>query len=364
MMFHNSSKIAMRWYAFEQADADGRIQLFQQTIDDGLMTPSLAGQMAARLHSDLAGEQRQAQFAALMDALKKHLPDVYRAAGPAVVQWELLDALLAKEEARVRQLAEVLVETAVSDLHAFVNTLDMLVYYDRPDIATTILTAAHPKWAHTAAGEKRLVETLTNRTTDELIFAHLRRGETAVTPALLNELRPYFAIDEEGLLRYLAVLTGQVQPQVNAAQLNPNAPEWQPEALGVLLVAWIGVLKREQGVDWSKGALLRPLLPAYYAARRTGQLNPRQDIAALMQGKRPYQPQPPQTHPLCPDHITLERYFSQLRHPARPQPYRAALLAQLLPHWLQYLHQQNAITPAEYAQGQQELAKAKLMINE
>ncbi|GAB4265302.1 MAG: hypothetical protein Kow0080_05380 [Candidatus Promineifilaceae bacterium] len=363
-MFYDSSKITLRWYAFEQADVDGRIQLFRQTIDDNLMTPTLAGQMAARLHNALAKEQRQAQFAALMDALKERLPDVYRAAGPAVIQWEVMDALLAQQEEKVQQLAGVLVETAAADLHAFVNTLDMLVYHDQPDVATAILTAAHPKWAHTAAGEKRLVEALTNRTTDEIIFAHLRRGETAVTPALLNELKPYFAIDEEGLLRYLAVLTGQVPPQVSAAQLNPNESEWQPEALGVLLVAWIGVLYREQGVDWSKGALLRPLLPAYYAARRTGQLNPRQDIAALMQGKRPYLPQPPQTHPLCPDHITLGRYFNQLLHPARPKPYRGALLAQLFPKWLQYLHQQGAITQAEYTQGQQELTKTKLIINE
>lgn len=358
MLDANPANLSRRWYEFDNAPAADRVSIFQQTMQDGLMTPTMATQMAARLHHDTAVSHQRPQFDQLIAILQTTLPDTYHTAGPAIVQWQLLNAILANDRAAIATHIATLTTTAVNHLDAFANTLDMLAYHGETAVLTQLLTATHPRIQQANTVKRQLITELTSRTTDQIIFAHLQNGGNPADPTLINTLQTYFAIDAAGLAQYTAVLTGTAIPHLTAASFHRDTPKEAAANLSALLILFTGDLHRTHDIPFSKGSLVQPLLPAYFSARRTGQLNPREDLATLMQGKRPFprlmRDEP--AHPLCPDQTTLERYLAQLLHRARPQPYRAATLYETLPHWITLLHQHNLITAADAERARRDLS--------
>lgn len=350
--------LSQRWHVFTQAEPAARRELFAQTIDDGLMTPTMAAQMAARLHQDTAVADDRPAFNQIMARLHAELPAVYEDAGPAVIQWPLLNALLANNEDAIAVHALLLAKTATRHLDAFINALDMLAYHGETAVLRKTLRQAWPALQNVDASKRQLISALAARATDEVIYDWLAQGNDPADPALAEKLAHYFPIDAEGLARYTAVLTGQVRQQWSPTDFivdrttedEPGTNSRQAAAnLGALLIEFVSVLHHDHGSSYSRAALIRSLLPTYFSARRTGQLNPREDIASMMQGKRPFpkisRDEP--AHPLCPDEHTLERYLAQLLHQAKPRPYRAAVLYESLPAWLDFLMARELITAVD-----------------
>ncbi|MCA9973535.1 MAG: hypothetical protein KC425_25125 [Anaerolineales bacterium] len=255
-----------------------------------------------------------------------------------------LRAALLASAADLPEQAAALAPDLAASFATLQQAAGMLAYHDARAALIHLLRAAwpslqaDPQLHPTARGE------LVALATDTLIYDFLEttNGRSTPTPDLLADLRTFFEIDANGLERYLAALNGQDQPawRLEDFTFEPGSAR-QPLAaqnLATLLIYFLSHLRQAAGVPYTRGALFRPQLPVYLAMRRTGQLAPRQPIADLMRGQRPFPPTTaPPPHPLSPDRDTLTRYLAHLLHTARPQPYRAAALFGLLPAWLRFL---------------------------
>lgn len=270
------------------------------------------------------------------------------------VMERIIAAVNAGQTEGLLEMARELSETAVSDLHGFTNALDMIAYHGQPDAVAAALEATWPQ-IQTAqdVGVLRARATLAARATDSIIFVHVAQPDATnpADPTLLARLGSFFEIDATGLAHYVDVLTGTTTRrwQLDDFVSSPESLGDVGQNLNTLLIEFMAYLHAQERVALSKSDLVRQQFPAYFAARRTGQLAPRQDIADLMRGGRPrpnFAPHEP-PHPLCPERGTFEEFVSRLLHFARPQPYRAAATYELVPGWLRFLQARELIDAAQ-----------------
>jgi hypothetical protein len=248
----------------------------------------------------------------------------------------------------------VLAETAV-----FQQASDMLSYHNQlPDLIHLLQTA----WAQLQAsnnGSEWQRQTITALLTDSLIFQHLTnqpQNPTATAPEnLVQSLQTIIAIDAKGLDRYLAHLSGYTQYQWQL----PHLVDHPPQNMAALLIEFLAYAHREENVPYGRTNLLRHLLPTYFVERRTGQLNPRQDLGDLMRSGRPLPKPTASFHPLVPDSDTIQRFLAKLLNYDPIRPYPAATLFTLLPTWLNFLQARQLLTGEEAKAALDELSSLK-----
>ncbi|MCA9957080.1 MAG: hypothetical protein KC434_20265, partial [Anaerolineales bacterium] len=123
--------------------------------------------------------------------------------------------------------------------------------------------------------------------------------------------------------------------------------EHPPQNMAALMLEFLAFAHKEAGVAYGRSNLVRQLLPTYFVERRTGQLNPRQDIGDLMRLGRPFARPKPSPHPLAPDSDTLARFLAKLLNYDPIRPYPAVALFTLIPTWLRFLQARSLLKPDE-----------------
>ena len=257
------------------------------------------------------------------------------------------------DDARRADLAHLgqhlLAETAV-----FQQTCDMLSYHNQLTDLIHLLQAGYGQLLENKPNEL-LQQTITAQLTDSLIFRFLEqnRPDTATAPAsLVDALQAFIPVDAAGLNRYLAHLRGYTQFKWKAEHLAGHPPQ----NMAALMLEFMAHAREKADVPYGRSQLVRHLLPTYFVERRTGQLNPRQDLGDLMRRGRPLPKQPASDHPLLPDKDTLQRFLAKLLNYNPTRPYAAAALFRLLPGWLTFLEQRQLLTSAEHQAGLADLA--------
>lgn len=231
-------------------------------------------------------------------------------------------------------------ETAV-----FQQSTDMLAYQSQlPYLITLLKTAWHTLQDDKTSNEWQQ-QTVTALLTDSLIFQYLETpSPNKIEQAnLVQQLQSYINIDAEGLERYLAHLNGYTQYNWQLEHLA----EHPPQNMAALLIEFLAFAYREASVPHGRTNLLRHLLPTYFVERRTGQLNPRQDLGDLMRSGRSLPKPPASHHPLAPDSDTLQRFFAKLLNYDPVRPYPPATIFSLLPLWLRFLQARHLLTNDE-----------------
>ncbi len=255
-------------------------------------------------------------------------------------------------ETRVAEL-NALAEQAGSNWTEFQLLLNMLAYHGETAVLTQLLTHNWPTLQNDPQLSDWQKQTIATFACDILIFHHLQTSREA-TPDLQKQLQQFYPIDQQQLTRYLTALTSQSGHDWKLIHFhidNPT-PETNQQAsqnLAVLMLDFLAYTHQTHNIAYAKANIMRQQLPTYFVERRTGQLEPRQDIAAAMRGERPRPIIRPQPHPLCPDPITLEQYMAKLLN-YQPQPYIAATLFDLIPIWLQFLQAHTLIDATQHDQ--------------
>jgi hypothetical protein len=114
-----------------------------------------------------------------------------------------------------------------------------------------------------------------------------------------------------------------------------------------LSIEFLGYLRREEGVPYTKGELGRAQIQQYILRRHAGELEPRE--SRFEAPTRPLKlksiPKPTgrSDHGLCPDRDTLDHYLAQLFNFINPQYYKAAATFELVPAWLRFLESRQII---------------------
>ncbi len=257
-----------------------------------------------------------------------------------LIAWQEFKGM--NEAARREALGAVgkaVVETAV-----FQHLTDMLAYHNAlPDLIHLLQTGYTQLQASSKASEWQQ-QTITSLLMDALLFHYLAPGsvdKATALPELVATLQAIVPIDADELNRYLAHLAGYTQYQWELAHLEHHPPQ----NMAALMIEFLAYAWREAGVPYGRSNLIRPLLPTYFVERRTGQLNPRQDLGDLMRSGRPIPKPPASFHPLVPDSDSLQRFLAKLLNYDPIRPYPAAALYTLLPTWLHFLQARQLLTP-------------------
>lgn len=255
-----------------------------------------------------------------------------------------------------------LAQQARSNWPEFQSLLNMLAYHGETAVLAQLLT---DNWS-TLKNDTQLndwqKQTIATFTCDILIFHHLQTSKEP-TPDLQEQLQHFYPVDPQQLARYLTALTSQSGHEWKLIHfhIDDPTPETNQQAsqnLAVFMLDFVAYAHKAHNAAYAKANVMRQHLPVYFVERRTGQLEPRQDIAAAMRGERPYPIIRPQPHPLCPDPVTLEQFMAKLLN-YQPQPYIAAALFELIPAWLQFLQTKNLI---DAAQQQKTIAECSQMV--
>lgn len=272
-----------------------------------------------------------------------------------LITWQEFERL----DVAARQEALTIVGEAMVEATAvFQHTADMLGYHNQLADLIHLLQTAHTSLKSDKTASEWQQQTVTALLMDALIFQSLATSpadSATAPPELITALQAIVPIEVAALNRYLAHLAGYTQYQWELDHLA----EHPPQNMAALLIEFLAFAHKEAGVAYGRSNLLRPLLPTYFVERRTGQLNPRQDLGDLMRRGQPI-PKPKLTpHPLAPDSDTMQRFLARLLNYEPVRPYAAATIFILLPTWLHFLQTRNLLTPTESSAVLDDLRKLK-----
>lgn len=254
-----------------------------------------------------------------------------------VIQWtefETINSL--QRQDWIRRAAEA----AEHDLVTYEAAIDMLAYHGETAVLVELMQQATPHIQANPAATARRRQELAAQATDTLIFQYVESGKNDLA-ALQAALEAYMPVDEGQLASFVAILRGEMTYRWQlshfvVADMTEERQQAAAQNTAVLMLAFLGYLHQEEQITLSKGNFMRQLWPVYLVERRTGQLEERLDMTAVIRGQRPRPVIRPQPHPLCPEKVTLEQYLTKLLN-YQPQPYKAAAVFTLIPSWLRFL---------------------------
>ncbi len=245
----------------------------------------------------------------------------------------------ADEQAR-QELVRQVAERAARDLTAYEALVDMLAYHGETAVLVELARQAMPYLQTNTALTSRCKQELVAQATDMLIFQYVESSEDNLA-ALQAALEQYMLVDEAQLASFVAILRGERAYRWQLShfvveEMNEERQQAAAQNTAVLMLAFLGYLHVQEQIPLSRGNMMRQLWPVYLVERRTGQLEERVDMTAVIRGERPRPVIRPQPHPLCPDKVTLEQYLAKLLN-YQTQPYKAAAVFTLIPAWLRFL---------------------------
>ncbi len=361
-----AERAASHWREFESESDDGRIALFLKTLEDAeLMTDDLAFEMLNRIHSDAVKNGGRARFAEYVNELRERWPEMFDQSAHYYRAWCLQDALAENRHEVVPTLARELAARADRDIDVFNRSIAVLEYHGQLPVLVEALRLAWPNvkssdnivpWGITEFAEK-------GARYEILDYLEHTAAPDPTDPGLLDRVRFFVEEPREDYLReFIGDLTGKSgeEWQVEDFALNPprqrSHRDWDAEddegptrdqgAINLLrlISAFVGFLRREQGVPFPRGELVRRELYLYFVRRDAGDLDPQPSL--LEQAMHPNRklPKPPRpAHPLCPERVTLEVHLARMMDMMSARYHTAAALFQAIPAWLRFLESHRLI---------------------
>ena len=203
-----------------------------------------------------------------------------------------------------------------------------------------------------------------NKGADFEIFDYLEntRAPDPADPVLLERIKFYVEEPRQEYLReFISDLTGrsgrQWRKEDFALRRRKKArDEWDDDGegraarypgainLSRLISDFVGYMRREEGVPFPRGQLVRHELYRYFIRRNAGELDPRPSM--LDQALRPNQklPKPPRpAHPLCPERVTLEVFLAEMVGFLNGLVHTSSAVFQAIPAWLRFLESRGLI---------------------
>ena len=355
------------WREFESQEGEGRIAVFLDALEDAeVMTDGMAFEMLSVLHADAVKSGSRTRFAECVGALRECRPDVFKQGSHYYLSWCLEDALAESRQEVVPSLARELAARAGRDIDIFNHACDRLAYHGELPVLVEVLRIAWPLVKSSDNVVPWGISEFADNGVSHEIFDYLE-NTTSPDPAdaaLLDRIHFFIEEPRENYLReFISDLTGNSgrEWQVNDFALRPprkrDRDDWgddeepkrrTPESgainLSRLISEYTGYLRREEGVPFPRGELVRQELYRYFMRRHTGDLDPRPSM--LEQAMHPNRklPKPPRpAHPLCPERVTLDVHLARMMGMMSGLYHSAAALFQAMPAWLRFLESRRLI---------------------
>ena len=366
-----------RWEEFNaEEDPEGQIAIFLRSVDDGLLDDEMAFEMLNVIYYRSLEHDGRDRFDALVATLRERLPDVYASDAHYYLDWLMTNALVAGRLDDIPALAREMGPTAGAHIDTFEKTVEMLAYHGQLAALVEMMALAWPEVRGSSDILPWGVDEFTTRAVNYVIFDTLERTSTpdAGDPGLLAAIAPYAAADPQRLARYLAHLLGQagqhwtmddfkIERRRRSRSMSDDEDEDAgrqdegSENLYYLSVEFLGYLRREEAVPYTKGELARGNLLEYILERHDGELEPDDSPFG---GRKPSDKRKPKTSSarrslLCPDRGTLDRFLVRFLSFFSFQRYPAAATFELVPAWLRFLESRGLIDAEQRTQTLSEL---------
>lgn len=381
-----------RWEEFQSRDYAGQIALFQQTLDEPqLMDAEMAFEMLNIIYyeSVTRGPSERDRFEGLVDMLRTRLPDVYDHDAHIYLDWRLTNALALDRHAAVPDLARQLAAGVDDHFDEFSETRDRLAYHGQVAVLNDAMRIVWPEVKHSENLLPWAIDEFIQWAADCIIFDYLEQhpASDAGDPALIEQLDRYLEVDRQRLESYMAHLTGRTWPtwsmddfelpppqhkardafydedeDEDETSLSESARDPAYANLFHLTVEFLGYLRREEHVSYTRGELARQQIYRYVAERHAGELEPQESMLDMFMGSAKKKQSPPKPKPpkpanlLCPDRETFDRFLAQLLNFINPQHYKVLATVELIPAWLRFLEARQLIDARQRVQTLEDLA--------
>lgn len=134
-----------RWTAFELADFEGRIALFEQTLaEPDILEADLALEMLLEVRKDAHAAQQRRQVRELLDHLQEQRPADYQACETTYLRWRITEALNDGASDELAALATRMGELAGKELDDFNLVYEQLAWHGRLDALIGALRVGWP----------------------------------------------------------------------------------------------------------------------------------------------------------------------------------------------------------------------------
>jgi hypothetical protein len=354
---------------FRSRTGEDRIAAFLEIMeDDEVMDDEMAFEMLTVLHSDAMEAGTRTRFAECIDALRERRPEVYDHEAHYYLSWRLKDALADGRQEVVPTLARELAALAGRDIDMFNRGSEALSYHGQLDILVEALRIAWPLVKSSDNVVPWGVSNFAERGFRHEIYDYLEHT-AAPDPndaVLLDRVRFFVENPREGYLPgFIGDLTGTSGREWQADDFALRPPrkrgrdEWDSEEeesptpnqgainLGRLISEFVGYLRREEGIPFSRGEMVRQELFRYFLRRNEGELDPSPSMLEQIAHPNRKLPKPPRpAHPLCPERVTLDVHLAGLMDFMSMQYYTGAALFQAMPAWLRFLESRGLIDAA------------------
>ncbi len=362
-----------RWEEFEKQDYEGQIALFLKTLDEKeLMDDEMAFEMVDLLYIKSTEHNDRERYNTLLDTFQERLPEVYAENAAFYLHRQINNALAMGRHATLSRFTQALAKVADEDFETFIRVEATLAYHGQ---LALLVEMSHLAWPRVRDAQDILswaIHDFAQRAHGYLIFDYVERvaTPTPADPVLKAQLEYYEKIIPERVSQYFALLTGSVERSwtMSDFQFKPfqaharntfdedededleEEEEREPldearQNLHDLSVEFLGFLRREESVPYTKAELGRQEIVHYLLDRFDGRLEPRRSMLDTVLRKKPKSKpirRPPE-HILCPDRQTLDHYLADLINVLSYQPHKTVALLELVPAWLRFLETRQLI---------------------
>jgi hypothetical protein len=367
-----------RWKEFESQEGAGRSAVFLWTLDDKeLMTDDTAFEMLSLLHQDAVSAGEHARFAELVRALADRQPEVYQQSAHSYLSWCLQDALAASPQ-DILPLTRELAVLAGQDIDIVNRALRALAYHGQ---LAALVEAMRIAWPFVQSSSNIVpwgISEFREKGANYEVYNYLEHtpNPDPRDSELLDRIKFYIEDpDLDIMAESIGDLAGQASPAwtLNDFTLKPvrkklrddwddegneseEAPDPGARNLYRLIAQFVGYLRREEGVPYPKGELIRNELYRYFIRRHAGELAPRLSmLEQAMHPKKKLPPPPKPGHPLCPERVTFEIHLAELIGFMNGLYHTAAALFEIVPAWLRFLESRGLIDADRQAKTVEEL---------
>jgi hypothetical protein len=355
------------WREFESQNDAGRIAVFLNTLEDAeVMTDDLAFEMLSIIHTDAMNSGGRTRFTKCVGALRERLPQVFDQGAHFYLSWSLLDALAESRHDVVPSLTRELAARAGRNIDIFNRATDALAYHGQLSVLVEARRIAWPvvkssnnvvPWGIHAFAE-------TGVTHEIFDYVEHTASPDPADVVLLDRVRFFVEEPSEDFLReFIGDLTGHSGREWRADDFafrrrrkrsrddwnteeeeETNIPDQGAINLSRLISAFVGCLRREEGVPFPRGELVRQELYRYFMRRNAGDLDPRPSMLERAMHPNRKLPKPPRpAHPLCPERVTLDVHLGAMMGLMSGLYHSAAALFQAMPAWLRFLESRRLI---------------------
>ena len=351
-MSANIEAINTRWEQFEAADLEGKAALFLETLASGEMSSEESYEMLQGIRGATDSRRdphARTLYAKLLERLRQEAPELYRHDLPYYHENLIDDAIAEGRWEAIPELLAGFTEAPDRSIDLFFRLIDQMKYHGQTE---PLLNTMKQMWSGVseAVDSGKLVPWTTEELGAEItllmFFQYMETAKTprAKDPVLLEAAAPYGSFN--------AAWLKQTIPHLSAPAPSPwrrddfgqavDAEQWG-ENLSALLFEFMADQRRRAGIPLSKSYLARDQLLDLLHQQFTSPGEATSKRPA--KGKKRARQQPLSS--LVPRYASLDRHLGGMFGFLSAQPYKAAVLTELLPAYLHFLARLGLIHPTE-----------------